>query len=70
MERDSNLKLCPFCGGEGKLYTFVSDGIPKRSAANVYCKKCSAKAAIFEDSEHDGKYIFKAVEAWNRRAEG
>lgn len=63
----SDLMPCPFCGGEGQLYTFVSDGVPKYSVANVYCKNCFAKTASFEDSEHNGKYFFKAIEAWNRR---
>ena len=62
------LLSCPFCGGHAKIYTSVSDGIPRKSKAFVYCNKCKASGDTYEDTENDGEFIFKAIDAWNRRA--
>ena len=55
-----NLKYCPFCGGEARL--FVGDGV------RVFCTKCSASSKILADSEcYQTSAVEKVIEAWNRR---
>lgn len=57
-----NLKYCPFCGGEARL--FVSDGV------RVLCTKCRASSKILADSEcYKTSAVGKVIEAWNRRAD-
>lgn len=58
-----NLKPCPFCGGEAKLY--VSDGV------SVKCPKCRAQSRI-ETDYYNGFEIRsgatnRVIDAWNRR---
>lgn len=71
MEKQSNpvteLKPCPFCGGKAMIQTFVSNSIPRYATAICYCEKCNASGKWFEDVNHDGTFIYKAIEAWNRR---
>ena len=56
------LKSCPFCGGEARL--FVNDGV------RVLCTKCRASSKILVDSEcYKTSAVEKAIEAWNRRTE-
>ena len=56
------LKPCPFCGGEARL--FVNDGV------RVLCTKCRASSEILVDSEYyKTSAVEKVIEAWNRRAE-
>lgn len=55
-----NLKYCPFCGGEARL--FVSDGV------RVLCTKCRASSKILVDSERVGtSAVEDVIKAWNRR---
>lgn len=56
----SELKLCPFCGGNAK-YRY---SMPYNA---VYCTKCGAWGKTVCDSyeQTDGKK--EAVDAWNRR---
>ena len=63
------LRRCPFCGGEAQVHTGVSSGVPHYSIAYVFCSKCIVSTREFEDTEHDGEYVFKAKESWNRRIE-
>ena len=54
------LKSCPFCGGEARL--FVSDG------ARVLCTKCGATTRILVDSERVGtSAVEDVIKAWNGR---
>ncbi len=63
------LKQCPFCGGKAAIRTSATNAIPKHVRAYCYCKKCLSTGESFIDYEDDGTCVFKAVEAWNRRAE-
>ena len=58
------LKPCPFCGAEAILETDVQG---HTSIARVKCICCRTATQVFVDSDHDGNYIFDAVESWNRR---
>ena len=64
-----NLKSCPFCGGEAAIQTSTSDLVPKCATETCYCKTCHARTLPFEDIKHDGTFIDKAIEAWNRRVD-
>lgn len=56
------LKSCPFCGGEARL--FVNNGV------RVLCNKCHASSEILADSEcYKTSAVEKVIESWNRRAE-
>ena len=67
-EKLVDLKPCPFCGGEARIRTGVTSGVPKSSKAIVICQKCLASTDLFCDKEGDAKFVFEAIEAWNRRA--
>ena len=54
-DRDSKLKLCPFCGGEAEVW--VSDVTDR---AIVYCTVCDAQIRIRQNEQ-------EAIEAWNKR---
>ena len=50
----SELKFCPFCGGEAELYSaFV------KNVAFVSCTKCGAASPMMVEAE--------AIEVWNTR---
>jgi Lar family restriction alleviation protein len=49
------LKKCPFCGGEAKIYTMDSCKLEM-----VVCIVCKAHSALCYSEE-------EAIEAWNRR---
>lgn len=55
----SNLKPCPFCGGQAVLEEL---GWPH----HVYCTECGAKVTSCK-FEKDGE--LEAIEKWNRRAD-
>lgn len=65
----NELKCCPFCGGEAKIYATVTRTVPNHGKHYCYCTKCNASSAPFSDYEDDGSSLFNAVEAWNRREE-
>ena len=59
----SELKPCPFCGGEARLY--VNDGV------RVMCPKCRATSKILVD-DYNGfdiktNAVRDVIDAWNRR---
>ena len=59
----TELKPCPFCGGEAELSGGCFDG---ESTSYVMCKKCASQGEFFFVSP---KYASaeKAIKAWNRR---
>lgn len=61
------LKPCPFCGGNAEIITGVSRGVPANSYACVRCKDCDGGTRAFDDVEHNAEFIYKAIQAWNRR---
>lgn len=62
------LKRCPFCGGKAKIYATTTMTYPNHGKHFCYCEKCNASSKSFSDFENDGSSVFKAIEAWNRRA--
>ena len=67
--KEIELKPCPFCGGEARLVTYTTSGVPHRCAAYCECEKCGAEAASRVDTSGDGEFLFKAIDIWNRRAD-
>lgn len=60
---NTELKPCPFCGGEAELVEkFVRRGFLLSHRYVIKCNRCGK-----EDREYF--YRFEAVEAWNRRVE-
>ena len=59
--RTPDLKPCPFCGGEGML--FSSGNYWPIEYYRVICKKggCCFMSAFYEEPK-------RAIDAWNRRA--
>lgn len=55
----SDLKRCPFCGGEAKAYSILCDGLKHI----VSCQGC-----LVETPLHDTREDLTAT--WNRRADG
>ena len=65
----SELKPCPFCGGEAKIYATTTGPFPNHAKHYCYCEKCFASGQSFSDFTNDGSSVFDAIEAWNRRAD-
>ena len=59
----SDLKPCPFCGGEALLRERYIQGIANRKHYRRECRHCKATFADWYRS------MKKADEAWNRRAQ-
>ena len=61
----TELKPCPFCGGEGHLYA-------NEGGVCVLCLKCRAQSIKLSDLYSSGRMAgnatIAAIEAWNRRA--
>ena len=69
----TELKRCPFCGGECEL-DLSGDGDISYSVsmATVECKGCGASSEIFHNEQEwlegeSKECINKAVAAWNKR---
>lgn len=58
----SELKPCPFCGGEAKFKSFKSRGIFGTVAYYVECSVCKIRTELRLD-------MTEPVEAWNRRTD-
>ena len=61
-------ELCPFCGGEPKLWKFLGPLI-----ARVECKNCFASTGEFLEGNEKLRHGFdwvveETIKAWNRRA--
>ena len=52
----SDLKRCPFCGGEAKIQSNLLHNY------RIYCVECGCQTISWSESKE------KAIEAWNRRA--
>ena len=71
---DTDLKPCPFCGGEARLEdrhrAFIGGETTK--VAYIRCRRCNARSGRFELEQYGGKSrsaeaVRLAKEAWNRR---
>ena len=58
----SELKRCPFCGGEARILTSVFF----RSDACVKCKKCGASTLVHSSASNEDAKL-NAIKAWNTR---
>ena len=64
----SDLKMCPFCGGEAKLGFGGEGSATAKGMSFVRCEKCGAMGAKFMmDRTYSSDE--KAIEAWNKRVE-
>lgn len=70
----TELKPCPFCGGEAYLEDHHRAFIRGQTTrvAYVRCRKCNARTGRFELGKHGGgsnsaEAVRLAIEAWNRR---
>lgn len=68
----SELKKCPFCGGEAEFYrTPIKSNGGWCDSVVVRCKECEARTnrVLYNSVKHpnDEEYM-EAAEAWNRRA--
>ena len=63
------LKLCPFCGGDAKLFLHSCNGIPSGDVgteAIIQCNECNAKITRWGLKKDWVKK--SAIDAWNRRS--
>lgn len=61
----TNLKRCPFCGGEAKV---AHDVTIVYTWSYISCTKCKARTTYFlMSTEYSSDQ--RAIEAWNRRVE-
>ena len=61
----TELKRCPFCGGEARVYRWQYGEVTGRliTKYGVECIKCQAELPIKLCSEHEDE----TIAAWNRR---
>ena len=67
----SDLKLCPFCGGEAQMESgrYQMDDV-MYSFAHVECLSCGACGSGFTEAEKPVESVEAlAADAWNRRVE-
>ncbi len=71
----SDLKPCPFCGGEVNFWTRQARGMGEYQALIIECKDCSANMEEWV-YKHDKNFVenfekkkTEMLEAWNRRVE-
>ena len=57
----SELRECPFCGGEAELVNYGLTG----KFEVVQCVDCGARTRVFDPDIKRGESV---IEAWNRRA--
>ena len=60
MQEITELKHCPFCGGEAEIYN-------SHDECYVHCKECYGKTKKYSNLHYDCEYILKAIQAWNNR---
>lgn len=69
---NTELKPCPFCGGEALLY-HQSSKYTDYDGDYAYCMKCGCRTKLFECFNGTGKTHtdteIEAMNAWNRRAD-
>ena len=65
LNNEIKLRLCPFCGGEARLWVW-SDG----GGVCVRCTKCYCQTATRSDDallHHLDPAVERVIEEWNRR---
>lgn len=67
----SELKPCPFCGGEPKVKTYYPDitlFVRGKSRIYIVCETCGARTRDFIESPFHSAYD-EAIKVWNQRKE-
>lgn len=63
--KETELKPCPFCGGEAKIF-IVKKGV--KSIVECQTHYCGFMRHSFNNGETDENVAFRLAIAWNRRA--
>ena len=70
-DRMSDLKPCPFCGGEAKMVSWRLQGADHMQCGYVHCTKCNAKGDDWNDirtaTRHETIREENGIKAWNTR---
>jgi len=61
-----NLKPCPFCGGEAKVFAFNDGGICVK-CMECYCQTQVRTDMCIADAQKHGSAFERCVEDWNKR---
>lgn len=68
----TELKPCPFCGGEAQIHVLSSKYEPNRRACFVDCKICGASSNVFskkfDENEPLSDLFDYVIHEWNHRA--
>ena len=62
----TELKLCPFCGGEAELIREKNKHANGKSGSVIRCKACGAKSA-WQQLSHSYSCDDEAIKWWNFR---
>ena len=64
---NKELKPCPFCGGEAKIYNFIDTRYGNSIKCYVECTNCKGSTRTFEDEKNNFDYMHHAIEMWSAR---
>lgn len=65
----SELKRCPFCGGEAKINDTRAGGSVQACMIMIKCKSCKVKMDGSAPLIEGDKFHIEMINNWNRRAD-